>query len=164
MSEAGWLDSSVLTEGVIGRRCVAWFIDAVLIGVLLLALKMGLFLLGLVTLGLGWFLFGGLWVVPAFYSFAFVASARQATPGQAALGLAVVRDDDLGRPTPAQALVYAAGYWITVSLGAVWLLAALFTARRRCLHDIVAGVLVARADGLPGTADGWTWRQGSAPR
>ncbi len=161
MSGAGWIDEAALTQGVIGRRILGWFIDMVLLAILLGLLKLALFLFGLVTFGLGWFLFGGLWIVPPAYSFAWVGSGLQATPGQAAAGLQVVRDDDLGRPTPAQALVYAAGYWLSLSLGAIWLLVAFFTRRRRCLHDIVSGVLLARADAVPAAETGWTWRRGS---
>lgn len=164
MSGVRWVDEAALTGGVLGRRVLAWLIDALLIAVLLGLLKLTLFLLGLVTLGLGWFLFGGLWIVPSAYTFLWVGSTMQATPGQAACGLIVVRDDDLGRPTPAQALAYAACYWLSMALGAVWLLVALFTRRKRCLHDIVAGVLVARVDAVPQPAAGWTWRRGTIGR
>ena len=88
-------------------------VDALLQGLILGALHLALWIAGFLTFGLGWFLAGGLWVVPIIYVFAFVVSPAQATPGQAALGVRVVRDDDLGRPTPAQALVYALGFALT---------------------------------------------------
>jgi uncharacterized RDD family membrane protein YckC len=108
-----------------------------------------LWIVGFLTFGLGWFLLGGLWVLPIAYMILFVASPGQATPGQALLGLRVVRDDDLGRPEPAQACVYAVLYAVTMWAGAIWLIAAFFTRRARCLHDIGGGVLVVRADELP---------------
>jgi uncharacterized RDD family membrane protein YckC len=61
----------------------------------------------------------------------------------------VVNDADLSRPTPAQALVYAVCYAVTMWAGAIWLIAAFFTRRARCLHDIVAGVAVLRMAAVP---------------
>ena len=131
---------------------------------MLVALHLALWVLGFITFGLGWFLLGGLWAIPLAYVFLFVASPGQATPGQALLGLAVVRDDDLARPTPAQALVYAVAYAVTMWAGVVWLIAAFFTRRARCLHDIVAGVAVLRADALSLAVPGWTMTGGSYGR
>ncbi len=150
------IDEQALTDAIIQRRLMGWLIDALVVGMALLALHVVFFLLGFLTFGLTWFLIGGLWVVPVAYIFLFIASPGQATPGQAMAGLAVVRDDDLGRPTPAQALVYAAGYAITMWAGAFWLLIAFFTRRGRCLHDIVAGVAVVRSAALGAPPPIWT--------
>ncbi len=144
----GYLDETPLLDGIMARRLGGWLVDAIILAVLLGGLHLGLWIIGFVTFGLGWFLLGGLWVIPVAYLFAFVASPAQATPGQALAGVRVVRDEDLGRPTPAQALVYAVGYAVTMAAGAIWLVAAFFTRRSRCLHDIVAGVAVLRADAL----------------
>jgi uncharacterized RDD family membrane protein YckC len=148
---SGFVSDIALTEGVVGRRVVAWCIDSIVIGVVLLLLNLLLWVLGFLTLGLGWFLAGGLWVVPIVYVIVFIASPGQATPGQALLGLRVVRDDDLARPQPAQACVYAILYTLTMWAGAIWLVAAFFTRRARCLHDIGSGLLVVRADALAPT-------------
>jgi uncharacterized RDD family membrane protein YckC len=147
-------DDAALTARVVPRRLGGWLVDAVIQGVLLAVLHAVLWVLGYLTLGLGWFLLSGLWVVPVVYVFVFVASPGQVTPGQALAGLRVVRDDDLGRPTPAQALVYAVGYAVTMALSGLWLAAAFFTRRARCLHDIAAGVAVLRSDALPSPAEG----------
>ena len=156
MSGSGFVDEVLLTQGVTGRRVGGWFIDLLLMGVVLAALHIALFVLGFLTFGLGWFLIGGLWAVPLAYIILFVSSPGQATPGQTLAGLRVVRDDDLGRPTPAQAVVYAISYALTMWAGAVWLLAALFTNRARCLHDIVSGVAVVRADAVPLGIPAWS--------
>lgn len=139
----------LLTDGVMARRVAASIVDGIIVGLGAAVLHLALFLLGFLTLGFGWYLIGGLWVLPILYLALFVASPGQATPGQALCDLAVVRDDDLGRPTPAQALVYAGGFALTMTLGAIWLLAAFFTRRARCLHDVVAGIAVLRASALP---------------
>jgi uncharacterized RDD family membrane protein YckC len=146
---SGFVDDVTLTEGVVGRRVLGWCVDALVVGLMLVVLNVLLWIVGFLTFGLGWFLLGGLWVLPIAYMIVFVASPGQATPGQALLGLRVVRDEDLRRPEPAQACVYAILYAVTMWAGAIWLIAAFFTRRARCLHDIGAGVLIARADALP---------------
>ena len=163
MSYSGYSDEMALTAGITMRRLGGWLVDAIILGLLLTLLHISLWIVGFLTFGLGWFMLGGLWVVPIVYLFAFVASPAQATLGQSLAGVRVVRDDDLGRPTPAQALVYAIGYAVTMAAGAIWLVAAFFTRRARCLHDIVAGVAAVRADALglvpaPLSQDGWAVR------
>jgi uncharacterized RDD family membrane protein YckC len=44
--------------------------------------------------------------------------------------------------------------------GAFWLIAAFFTRRARCLHDIVAGVAVVRMEAVPMAA---VWRASVEP-
>jgi len=134
----GYVDETTLLDGIMARRLGGWLVDAIILAVLLGVLHLGLWIIGFVTFGLGWFLLGGLWVIPVAYLFAFVAS-------------------------PAQALVYAVGYAVTMAAGAIWLVAAFFTRRSRCLHDIVAGVAVLRADALgesvvSGAGNGWAVR------
>ena len=163
MSNSGFTVETALTNGITGRRLGGWLVDAILVGIVMVVLNVVFWILGFLTFGLGWFMLGGLWVIPIAYVFVFAASPAQATPGQTFAGLRVVRDDDLGRPTPAQALVYAVGYAVTMAAGAIWLIAAFFTRRARCLHDIVAGVAVLRADALGAAPaalpqDGWAVR------
>ncbi len=148
MSVPDFADPPALTDGITMRRLAGWLIDACIVALLLGGLHVTLWILGFVTFGLGWFLANGLWVLPIAYVFAFAASPAQATPGQALAGLRIVRDEDFGRPTPAQALVYAVGYAVTMATGALLLAAVFFTRRARCLHDMLAGVAVLRADAL----------------
>jgi uncharacterized RDD family membrane protein YckC len=132
------------TEGVLWRRVLSWLIDALICGALLMMLTVLLGFLGFVTLGLGWCFLHGLWLLPMVYTFVSVASAAQATPGQRAAGIKLLRDDDGGAPNEAQALVYAVGFWLTLAVP-VLLLVALVTRQHRCLHDIAAGLMVVRA-------------------
>ena len=149
MQYAGFPTEAALTAGVMRRRLAGWLIDACLLVVIVAALKSAFWVLGVVTFGLGSFLNDGLWVVPIAYAFAFAASPANATPGQAAMGLRIVRDEDLGPPRLVQAAGYAILYSVTMALGVVWLLAACFTRRGRCLHDVFSGVAVLREDALP---------------
>ena len=145
-----------LTEGVMSRRVLAWLIDAVLVGLLFLAIKVALIVFGVVTLGVGFVLLGLLPLVPFAYFIVFVGSGRHATPGQQAMGLVVRRDDDLLPPTMAQAIVWTLGLFVTMCAGVVWVLVALITARHRTLHDLAAGLVVTRARSLEPRTGIWT--------
>jgi uncharacterized RDD family membrane protein YckC len=73
------------------------------------------------------------------------------------MGLAIRRDADLGPPESVQALVWALGFALTLMLtgGLLWLLAVLITQRKRALHDIVAGLVVVRAEALTPPPASW---------
>ena len=137
-----------LTDGVLWRRFVAWLLDFVFIAIIAAAIWALLFVLGVLTLGLGFVLMAGLPAVPLAYHILFVAGWRHATPGQAVMDLVVRRQQDLGPPNLAQAVVFTAGLWITLGIGFWPFLVVFFTTGRRALHDIVAGVVVLRREAL----------------
>ena len=141
-------DDDYLTEGVLTRRCIAWCLDMVLIGVLVGALWFALFTFGVVTLGLGMPLLGVLPVAPFLYHFGFLASWG-ATPGQSVCGLAVRNNNDL------EAAERRRGAGVHPRLlpdlrvvGGLLLICALFTIRRRALHDLLSGLVVIRFAGV----------------
>ena len=74
----------------------------------------------------------------------FLCGRLSATPGQAAVGLIVRRNDDLGRPSLAQAIVWTLGFYVTLAAGVIWLFVCLLTVRRRTLHDLVSGLVLVR--------------------
>ena len=155
------IDEYLLTEGVLIRRVFAWLIDVLLIGLICVALWFALMLFGLVTLGLGLPLLGILPFVPFCYHMLFLAGPASATPGQSALGLVVRRNDDPGRPTPVQALVSTLLFYATLATSGLLLLIALFTARRRTLHDLISGLVVVRTRALTGSPASWNMPGGS---
>ena len=142
---------AALLDQVIGRRMVASAIDFLLCAILAGALILATTILGIITLGLGFSLFILLPAVPVLYNWLFVAW-MSATPGQRLLGLAVRRDEDLGPPGVPEALVWALGFALTLTLtfGLLWLLVVFLTPRNRALHDIVPGLVVVRARALWG--------------
>ncbi len=152
-----------LTDGVLGRRFVAWLIDAVLIAVLLVVLKIVLITFGVLTLGLGLPLLGLLPFVPIAYVLGFLLSERGATPGQLATGIVLRRNDDFGRPTGVQALIWTVGLALTMIAGAFWILVSLVTVRHRALHDLASGLVVARADTIAPRTGIWTMPTRSGP-
>lgn len=141
------VSDAALTDGVPLRRVCAWFIDLLAIAVIAGVLWVVLAMFGVLTLGLGLPLLGLLPVVPFVYHAGFVA-ASAATPGQALMGLTVRQNDDLDFPSLVQAALFTVGLYVTLAAGVVWLAIALFTVRRRALHDMVAGVVVVRKRAL----------------
>src|SRR5438132_4548765 len=135
-----------LLEGVLARRCIAFVIDVVIIAIPVVFAAAFIFIVGLVTLGLGWFLY---WILsPAtviwaicYYGLTF------GSPASATIGMRVM---DIEMRTwygaPAYFVlgaVHAIVYWITVSVFTpLVLLVGFFNERRRLLHDILVGTIV----------------------
>lgn len=150
----------ILTQGVLRRRLVAWLLDLLCIAVLCAVAWSAIFGFGIATLGLGMPLMALLPLVPFCYHLFFLASPLAATPGQAMMGLIVVRNDDLGRPLPAQALVSTLCFYVTLALGVIWLAVALLTTRKRTFHDMAAGLVVVRRRALTPASPAWTMAGG----
>jgi uncharacterized RDD family membrane protein YckC len=145
-----------LFEGVLARRVVAFLIDLIVISVPLIFLAIFIFMFGLVTLGLGWFLFffyGPIAVIWALIYYGLtLGSAASATIGMRMVDLEM--RTWYGSPCYfVLGAVHAIGYWLTVTfLTPFILLVALFNDRRRLLHDMLVGTIVinneARASAL----------------
>ena len=145
-----------LFEGVLARRFIAFLIDVTIIAIPVMFAAVFIFIIGMVTLGLGWALYWLLspatviWAV-CYYGYTF------GSPASATIGMRVM---DLEMRTwygaPAYFVlgaVHAIVYWVTVSfLTPFILLVAFFNERRRLLHDMLVGTIVinnpARAQAL----------------
>jgi uncharacterized RDD family membrane protein YckC len=138
----------MLTGGLLTRRVVAWIVDAVLIGVIGTVIWLVLAALTVVTLGFGAPLFALLALLPPLYGWMFLMTPLQASPGQALMGLIVVRDSDLGEPTFLQAIIYIAAYWATMAAGVIWTAVAVISTRHRTFHDMLSGLVVMRRAAL----------------
>lgn len=159
-TNVGFLRDDLLTDGVLMRRSIAWFIDMGLILTIVVLLWLALFMFGFVTLGLGMPLLGFLPTIPFFYNFGFLASGMSATPGQALMGLVVRRNDDLGPPTMAQALISTVIYYVTLATSGLLLLVALVTIRKRTFHDLLSGLVVIRSRALTAPPAFWNMTGG----
>jgi len=135
-----------LFEGVLARRMIAFVIDVVIIAIPPIFAALFIFVIGLVTLGLGWILFWFWWPATVMWALCYYGVTFGGTDS-ATLGM---RAMDLEMRTwygaPAYFVlgaVHAVVYWITVSfLTPLVLLVGLFTERRRLLHDILVGTVV----------------------
>ena len=131
-----------LFDAVIRKRCVAFVIDAIIIAVLLVLAVILVFVLGILTFGLAWLLYGALFALVFLgYNAVTIGGPHSATIGQRMMGLTVPMWFG-GKVTPLIAAFHALLFWASVAIFFPILLWAFFDPRKRCLHDILAGVLV----------------------
>ena len=143
----GRLDDARTYEGVRTRRVVAVLIDYLIVGLLTIPFAILVFLLGILTLGLGWMLFSVL--VPAVaivYIWNTMGGPSQATVGMRMTGIRLERLD--GRPIDGfTAVIHSVLFWAAnVILTPLVLLVTLFSDRKRTLHDLLLGTVVTRTD------------------
>ena len=98
--------------------------------------------LGVLTLGLAWLLFGLIFpLVGLGYNAITIGGPNSATIGQRMMGLTVPMWYG-GKVTPLIAAFHALLFWFSLVIFFPILLWAFFDQRKRCLHDILAGVVV----------------------
>lgn len=132
-------------SGVLTRRVLAFLIDYVIVLLLCIPAAVVVFFLGLLTLGIGFYLYSILFFLVAMLYFGLtVGGSMQASPGMRAMGIAMVRLD--GQKIDfLTALVHLALFWIIGSiLTPLILLVGLFTERSRLVHDLLLGTAVTR--------------------
>jgi uncharacterized RDD family membrane protein YckC len=140
-----------LFDGVLPRRVIAFLIDLVIIGVPVALAALFIFMIGIVTLGLGLLLFGPL-LAPAAAIWALVYYGMTlGSPASATIGMrAMDLEMRTWYGTPSYFVlgaVHALVFWITVSVMTPFiLLVGLFNARQRLLHDILLGTVVINND------------------
>lgn len=143
----GNLDNARLYDGVRSRRVLAFCIDYLIVGLLLIPVSIIVGFLGIITLGLGWMLFGILGpLVAIVYVYATLGSPRQATVGMRAMSLRLERLDG-GRVEGTLAVLHSVLFWAANAiLTPLILLVSLFVERKRTLHDLLLGTVVIRTD------------------
>lgn len=132
-------------EGVRTRRILAFCIDYTIVLLLCIPVAIIVFFIGLLTLGLGWALYGVLFALVALPYVGFtMGGAQQATPGMQIMGIMIARTD--GAPVDSiLAALHAVVFWAgNVILTPLILLLSLFLDRKRLLHDILLGTVVVR--------------------
>lgn len=142
---ASRLDDERVYDGVRTRRVLAFLIDYLLIGLLLIPFAILVFVLGIITLGLGWALFSILGpAVALLYIWMTLGGPNQATVGMSMMGIRLERLD--GRPVDGLlAVVHSVLFWAgNVILTPLILLATLFLDRKRAAHDLLLGTVVTR--------------------
>ncbi len=128
--------------GVRTRRIVAVLLDLIFVGGLSLVIW---FTLAVATLGLSVILLPSLPPIIAFlYNGMTVSGSKMGTWGMRAMDLEV--RTTTGQPVPfLNAAFHSVLFWLSWYLtGGLVLLTSLITADKRCLHDILAGVIVVR--------------------
>jgi len=138
-----------LFEGVRSRRVFAFFIDVIAIAVLTFAAGVLVFVLGIFTFGLAFLFYAFLGQAVALLYAAFtLGGSNAATPGMRAMGLEM-RLWYGAKPYPLLAAMHALLFWFSVALlTPLVLLVALFSDRKRLLHDLVLGTVVMNTSAL----------------
>ncbi|MGA0563022.1 RDD family protein [Ancylobacter sp. VNQ12] len=143
-------------DGVLGRRFVAFLIDAVLICAPIGAAAVFIFVFGFLTFGFGWFLFSllspGFVIWALAYTGLTLGGPRSATLGMRAMGIEMRQS--YGAPMyTLLAVLSVVLFWVSMSvLTPLVVVVGLFNARKRLLHDLILGTVVTntkeRAAGL----------------
>lgn len=138
------------TEGVLGRRIVAYLIDFVVILGFMLVLGFAILILGVVTFGLGWVLFAILAPGAAvLYTALTMGGPMSSTLGMRFCGLRVVDAETRAGIDPLRAAAHALLFYFVVTTFVIWLvdvLIGLFRQDRRLGRDLVVNLLVVRAE------------------
>ena len=140
-------DDARVYEGVRTRRMLAFCIDYVIVCLLLVPFAILVVLLGILTLGLGWMLFGILGpAVWLFYVWSTLGGQKQATPGMRIMSFRLGRLDGTPIDGPT-AVIHSVLFWAgNVLLTPLILLATFVLDRKQTVHDLLLGTVVTRSD------------------
>ncbi len=135
-----------LFDGVLARRFVAFAIDVIILALPLIVAWVFIFVLGIVTFGLGWALYGLMSPIAVIWAL-FYYGYTLGGPHSATIGMRAMEIEMhtwYGAPTYfLLGAVHAVVYWISVSvLTPLVLLVGFFNARGRLLHDMLVGTVV----------------------
>jgi uncharacterized RDD family membrane protein YckC len=128
-------------EGVRTRRILALVVDFVLVGILAAVLWTALLIL---TLGLSFFFLPPLFpLVAFFYNGLSVSGAKMGTPGMRAMDLEMRLDQSGARVPFINAAAHAVLFYLSWFFPLIFLVS-LVDGEKRCLHDMLVGVVVVR--------------------
>ena len=139
------LDDPRALDGVLKRRVFAVIIDYMIVGLLVAAAAILVFIFGIITLGVGWLLYGILVPTVAMaYIWTTLGGPHQATLGMRTMDIHLERFDGR-RIDGLTAVVHSVLFWaFNVVLTPLILLATLFLDYKRTLHDLLLGTVVTR--------------------
>jgi uncharacterized RDD family membrane protein YckC len=138
-----------LFDGVLSKRIVAFIVDAIIIGALMIPAALVVFVVGVVTFGLAWLVFPVLFAIVALgYVALTLGGPRSATFGMRMSGLEMRTWN--GAPIfPLLAAVHALIFWFSIGLlTPLVLVVGLLTSRKQLLHDLILGTVLVNADPL----------------
>ena len=138
--------SPELFDGVVARRVVAFLIDFLILASPVVFVAMFIFVVGIVTFGLGFLFYALLWPAMVIWAIVYYGMTL-GSPASATIGMRVMEIEMrtwYGSPAYfVLGAVHAVVFWVTVSaITPLILLVCLFNGRRRCLHDILVGTVV----------------------
>ncbi|MCB1497294.1 MAG: RDD family protein [Bauldia sp.] len=136
-------DQPELYDAILSKRIVAFVVDAIIVVLLMVPAALVVFIVGVVTFGIGWVLYGALFAIVALgYVGLTLGGPQSATIGMRWTAIEM-RTWNGGRCFPLLAVMHALIFWFSVGLlTPLILLVGLFTRRRQLLHDLLLGTLV----------------------
>ncbi len=137
------------TDGVLGRRFFAYFIDVLIVFGLFVLLWFAILIFGVVTLTLGWWLWGLLFppLIAIVYNAVTIGGPAQSTVGMRLMGLRVVGAGTGGPVDKITAAVHALLFYVAAGTFILWALDVIIgmaRADRRLGHDLLTGVMLIR--------------------
>lgn len=137
------------TDGVLGRRFFAYLIDILVIFGLIAILAIVIFLFGIVTLTLGWWLYALLFppAVAIVYNALTIGGRAQSTIGMRMMGLKVVDAGSGGPVDKITAAVHALLFYLAAGTFVLWaidIVIGMTRSDRRLGHDLLTGVTLIR--------------------
>lgn len=131
-----------LFEGVLSRRVLAFCVDFAVVATLTVVASVLIFFLGIVTLGLAWLLYGGVFpAIAILYSGATLGGEQAATWGMRLTGL-TARLWHGAKPGFVIAAAHVIFLYASITLLTPFILiVGLLTRRKQLLHDLVLGTL-----------------------
>ncbi len=148
-----WLQPD-LFAGVLTKRFFGFLIDLVVLSIPIVLVSIFILIFGVITLGLGWFLFGLISPVVVIWALVYYGASlggvHGATVGMRMMGIQMrTRTGD--RPYFMLGAIHAILYWLSVSfLTPFIVLVGLFNGRRQLLHDMVLGTVFINTHANPG--------------
>lgn len=135
-------------DGVRTRRMLAILFDLIFITIIVAVAFVFLLVLGVLTFGLTWMVIPFLYpVVALFYNGLTISGQNRATPGMRMMDLEMRLTDGYRVPF-IYAAVHAVLFYLSWTiLTPLILLVSLVARNKRCLHDMLAGVVVTRRAG-----------------
>jgi uncharacterized RDD family membrane protein YckC len=132
-----------LYDGILAKRVVAFFIDVLIVALLMVPAFLLVFIIGIVTLGLGFLLFPPVFAIVALgYVALALGGPSSATIGMRATNIEM-RTGTGGRMFPLLAAMHALIFWFSVSiLTPLVLVVGLLSNRSRLLHDILLNTVM----------------------
>jgi uncharacterized RDD family membrane protein YckC len=132
-----------LYDGILAKRVVAFFIDVLIVALLMVPAFLLVFIIGVVTLGLGFLLLPPVFAIVALgYVALTLGGPNSATIGMRATNIEM-RTGTGGRMFPLLAAMHALIFWFSVSiLTPLVLVVGLLSNRSRLLHDILLNTVM----------------------
>lgn len=136
------------TDGVLGRRFFAYVIDIIVVFGIIALLAIAIFIFGILTLSLGWWLYTLMFppVVAIIYNALTIGGPAQSTIGMRMMGLKVFREDG-SPPDKITAAVHALLFYIAASTFVLWVVdvvIGMVRDDRRMGHDLLTGLILVR--------------------